>query len=124
MYDLIKKLRSLNEREELHETTDVKLEVVSNGGVIEVDHPDKIRILYKFWVEFRSWGIKDIEISILDNIEFNVDIDGTEYDIVIRPGDVEIEWEAGSHYIPSSLYVVLEDGKVKSAELTVYFIGH
>jgi len=82
-------------------------------------------IKYKIEVDAREWGVKDILISIIDDVEVNwIDNKEGESDsIVLKPEDISINWMAGKHIYPVSLVVWLTPEKtVKNAELTFYYI--
>jgi len=108
-----------------YNSSEIDLEINSGDG--SVSGPDKIRIDYRFDLEWRSWGIKDIEIALNVNPQFDVTLlDGENSEVTVPFENINITWVPGKHYIPLSLSVEIDEdsGDVKSADLNVSYIEH
>ena len=129
MDDLLNRLRKVNEANDRgsseYNSTDVDLSVDMNVDDVEVIAPDKLHLDYGFNLDWRTWGIKDIEIELNVDPQFDVTVDGESIEITVPVASINISWTPGKHYIPSILSVVIDrTGKVNSAELVVYYIEH
>ena len=84
----------------------------------------KIDVAYILEIEFRSWGIKGIELYLTESLTASyIDEDGNDKEIVLLPDQIDIEWTAGGIFAPTNLDVYLnEDGTVSSATLTCSYI--
>ena len=100
---------------------EVSLDITRLGVEADIEHNDKVDIAYVIALEYKSWGINNIDL-VVDPISLSYvrEEDGKEIEIVVEP---EIEWISGKQLIPSDLDVYLEkDGSIREATLNVYFI--
>ena len=100
------------------------------GGEDVIADPPKVIITYDLEVTYRSWGIKDINVTVREVEDFTVAIENSEdldaeveqIPVKVAPEACEILWEAGSGYAPDMLEVTLDNaGRVKSCELSFYY---
>jgi len=98
------------------------IELYVDGADI-ASQPRQVLLTYDIEVEWRSWGIKGINVSPTGVIEFDVEmLDVDTLNICIDMRDVEIYWVKGHSYVPESLMVrVDKSGKLLEAELSFYF---
>jgi len=113
-------------------SSDVDLELYVDGlgeGEITVD-PEKVSLTYSIELDWRSWGIKDINVAPKGKIEFEVeivDVDDNVVDTIVvnidfGSIDTDLVWAAGHSYVPESLVVRVDrSGRVLSTELNFYF---
>lgn len=134
MDDLVDSLVDIKEdnSEDYHADVELDINIQSKlkGVYYEIEAPKEVTIAYGMELEYRSWGIKDLNITVKHNIEFDLTIipegadEGKEVHIKIEPSDIEkISWVEGRSYTPSSLDVGLdENGNVLDVELFVYYL--
>lgn len=104
--------------------SDVDLDVTPDGD-FEVSSGSTIHLEYNFVLDWKKWGIKDIEISFHTNPQFNIAIGKNDVDVTIPVESINISWIPGRHYAPLAMYVTVDKyGKVKSADLNVSYIEH
>lgn len=119
------------ESDEFRSDTDLTLYIDDLADGEEAHGPDSINLTYTIYVEFRSWGIKDIAVSSRGKIEFEVEIvdaEDNEVDTItvsIDAEDIKLQWVSGAGYAPESLEVRADrTGKLIDAELNFYFQDH
>lgn len=124
----VKESKSVNESEEDF-SHDVDLSLFAKGNV-DVEYDKKVSISYKIETDYRSWGIKDVVVSVTKPItipftlvEWGDDEDTkTEKEITINPEDIKVYWSEGSGIAPQELTVRLnEKGEFIEAELEVTY---
>jgi hypothetical protein len=102
----------------------VDLDVTPDGD-FEVSSGSKVHLDYSFNVDWRKWGIKDIELVLSVDPQFNIMVDGHDVDVKIPAASLNISWIPGKQYAPVALYVTVDkSGKVKSADLNISYIEH
>jgi hypothetical protein len=134
MDNLVDNLIGLKEDSSEYYHADVELDInIQNklkGVYYEIEAPKEVAIAYGMELEYRSWGIKDLNVTVKNTIEFDLIIipegkdEGKEVHIKIEPLDIKkISWVEGRSYTPSSLDVELDpEGKVVSVELFMYYL--
>jgi len=108
---------------------DLELHVDGLGDGEAVSEPERVSLTYRIEVEWRSWGIKDINVTPIGEVEFEVeivdDVNGNLIDTInvnFDMGDVKIHWVQGHSYVPESFMVRVDrSGKLLEAELNFYF---
>jgi len=93
----------------------------------DMDVPDTVDIEYDIEVDFRSWGIKDLNVSLRGVLEFDLGIGGKSTPIKIDFAETpaEIVWLEGGGYAPAEVHVIIsgKDGySVKSVEVDFYYL--
>ncbi len=125
--------RKLNENYEDEFSGEVELSLYIRGLDDDVDYsgPKKVDVRFRMEVDYRSWGIKDIDVSLTGPIEFSVEIwhdedelNAKELNISIPAENVKIGWTKGYHYLLDDLDVEIDgkSGEVTNAELTFNYI--
>jgi len=131
MQDILKKLIMEGGREDVY-SREVGLIVYLDGLPDDQYHtyPDEVSVVYRIELDWRSWGIKDINVALVDELEFEVeitDLDGNVIDtlsIKVNPNNIKLDWVAGHSYVPESLEVTVDKtGKVLDAKLNIYYIN-
>lgn len=107
---------------------DIELHVDGLGDGEAANGPEKVFLYYAIELDWRSWGIKDINVFPKGEVEFEVeivDVDDNVVDTVnvsIDISDVGISWVQGHSYVPESLMVRIDrSGKLLETELNFYF---
>ena len=124
MDNLIEKTMAINEQEAAY-SQEVPLDLHLKGADY-VDAPDTIIVLnFEIEVDYRSWGIKDINVSIRGGID--VEVEAGDQVIPVKVDFLEvtpkITWVEGSGYVPSDVHVTLnEDFTVESVEVDFYYL--
>jgi len=81
-------------------------------------------INYDINIEYRSWGIKDIDAVPRGQVELDIQVDNKSEVITVNLDDVKVYWVAGGAYAPLNLLVFLdEDFGVKEVSLKFMFIS-
>jgi len=134
--DIFESFQKINEQEDFYRNNvEVSVEFESPGLDDDqyVDVLDNVELQYSIDIEERSWGIKDIKVSLQGVVEFDIiirsnlpDEEGKEKVIPIRIdfSDVtpEINWIEGSGIAPAELHVLVGgEGKVKHVEVDFYY---
>ena len=97
----------------------------------EINAPDKVELKYDIEIEFRSWGIKDIEVSLRDTVEFEVDVLDVDDTVVttipikidFSEVDYSFSWMAGAGYAAESLEVRIDrEGKLLEVDANFYYV--
>jgi hypothetical protein len=107
---------SIKEADDTYQHT-VPVEVYLNNSVVG---NSKETVNYRMEIAYRSWGIKDIDVSLINAIsvpvgESNITID---FDRI----DCQIEWVAGSGYAPESVEVEIDkNGTVTQCVVGFYY---
>ncbi|MBE3101903.1 MAG: hypothetical protein IMZ47_06495 [Firmicutes bacterium] len=109
---------------------DLVLDVEGLGDGETASGPGKIPLKYDIEVEWRSWGIKDINVSPRGEVEFEAEIldaEGNVRDTITVSFafvdiDVDLRWVAGHSYVPESIEIKTDKtGAVLGVELNFYF---
>lgn len=99
------------------------LTIKSGDKIEDASHPHKIMVHYEIEIEYRSWGIKGVELYVTEPVTIEYETDsGESKSITIEPDRIEVGWEPGAHVAPYQLEVWLEGDKLKEATLFVSFI--
>ena len=104
----------------------IELTVGFGDGFVD-DCAEYVSAAYRIIPEYRSYGIKDIDVSIIDDIEIEYTVSTpdssgklvrTTKDVVITPDVLTYSWVSGSGVVPQALNVRLDnDGVVIEAEI-------
>ena len=99
------------------------------------DAPDTVDIEFDIDIDFRSWGIKDINVNFRGGLDFEIgvrsELPGETKEVVIPIkvdfGDnpPELVWVEGSGYAPAEVHVIIsgkEGYPVKSVEVDFYYL--
>lgn len=122
--------RRLHEREELM-YKDVAVDISLSDRAWLVDAPGKVSVPFDLDFEYRSWGLKGIEIILQGNIivsytAVNQDTDESQdKEVEVELLDLPIEWAGSNYYGPDSLYLAIKpDGAVDytRSHITVCYI--
>lgn len=110
-----------------------KVKVVANVPYIagtnqNIDTNDTF-ITFEIDLEFRSWGLKDINVYITDDIKVSGQIvtwgddkdKEEDFNIVIKASDVKISYDSGSGIVPHELEFTMQDGKAVDVIAHFYF---
>jgi len=111
-----------------------KVKVVVDGpniaGINQDINANDTFITFEIDLEFRSWGLKDINVYITDDIRVSGQIvtwgddrdTEEDFNIVIKASDVEISYDSdGSGIVPHELEFTLQDGKAVDVIAHFYF---
>lgn len=121
----------LKEQSENQFTSEVDLDVYAEpiGETAHVNHPKKINVRYNIEVDFRSYGIKEINVSFVSADSFSAELvkwgedddDVSNFEVDLSSlQNVETEFNVGQYgqVFPTSLEVKLgQDLKPVSAKL-------
>ena len=128
IYEKLTEEDGASPQDEFSTDVDLELHVDGLGDGEAVTEPEKVSLTYRIEVEWRSWGIKDINVFPKGEVEFEaeiVDVDDNVVDTVVVSfdmSDVGIYWVQGHSYVPESLMVRVDrSGKLLEAELNFYF---
>jgi hypothetical protein len=99
-----------------------------------VDHeqPKKIPVTFRIEEEYRSWGLKDINVSVVKPISFeweliHIDENGDEIkretkEVTIDPSVIKYSWEEGAGLTASEILVDVDiNGKVEACEVSFFY---
>ena len=109
---------------------DLELHVEGLGDGEASSVPGKVSLTYRIELDWRSWGIKDINVAPLGEVEFEVEIvdvedspvDTIPVNIDFVDVDTALNWVAGHSYVPESLEVSINrSGEITGVELNFYF---
>jgi len=102
-------------------------------GLSDEEHfsfPDKIDLSYRIELDWRDWGLKDINVSPVGKVEFDIEALDDD-DRVIRTIpisidfeaiDTKLEWVEGHSYVPEMLYIHMTSADVVTeVELSFYY---
>lgn len=102
---------------------------LNTRAAVDIHSADNVYLEYSLDVESRSWGIKNIDFSMLtESVEIEYETtdgdDENEGSIIVPLEEMNIEWTAGRVYIPEKLVVELnEDGSLQDVTLLMYYIA-
>lgn len=126
MDDLIRETMAVNEQEDGMYRHEVPVSVHTAGpGTLDIEDPGPVQISFYIEIEYRSWGLADINVTLKDAVEFSVAIGGVDVPIKIDFDNVEakIEWLEGTGYAPAELHVTLAaDHTVQDVEVDFYYL--
>ena len=140
MQELVEKMISLSEFElkEAEDTykNEVEVDVYFLGSGLDDKYakaPDNVELEFDINVEYRSWGIKDIDVFLRGVLEFEVvvrsDLPDEEDKEVVIPVkidfievDAKINWMPGSGYAPAEIHVGIDGEEVKEVEVDFYYL--
>lgn len=127
--ELLNKL--LNEQEDNSYQLEVPVTIYMTG--VDVEAPDKVLISYDIDIDFRSWGIKDINIFPRKISDFDItivtwtdDADKESEDVLPISIDLtkiepSIYWTEGSGFAPSALEVHIDPKTKEVTEVEIEF---
>ena len=125
--DLVRKINEQLDNEEFASEVRVGVSKPLTGDAF-INEAFKTRVVWKIDIEARSWGIKDINISVTKDVQIAwVEVNGEEQEkeqaATLPAGLITIEMESkGSGIYPIELEVkVDQNNKPVSAVLTVAF---
>jgi len=100
---------------------EVSLTVLDYDGALDFD--DKVVVDYDLDIEFRSWGIKGIDVFGVGSVAINYALDDNWKTLIVDLTVVDIEYVNGSNIVPTELAVDIDaDGKIQKAILYVSLI--
>lgn len=128
IYEKLTEEAGASSQDEFSYDVDLDLQVDGLGEGEAATGPEKISLTYSIELDWRSWGLKDINVFPRGKVEFEaeiVDVDDNVVDAITVSfdiGDAELNWVEGHSYVPESLEIRVDrSGKVLSAELNFYF---
>jgi hypothetical protein len=125
MDELIRETMAINEQESMYRH-EVPVSIYSVGpDTLDIEDPDPVQLSFDIEMDHRSWGIKDINVTLKDTVSFNVTIGGVDVPIKIDFGAITpmIVWSEGSWYAPAELHVTLDaEHNVQDVEVDFYYL--
>ncbi len=127
--------KNLKEQEEDNVFTgEAELNLHIPGAYKEYDYedPKKVSVSFRIEEDYRSWGLKDINVSVVKPISFeweliHLDGNGDEVkretkEVTIDPSIIKYHWSEGAGIGVSEVEVEVDlNGKVKSCEVTFFY---
>jgi len=130
MRDIYEKLTEDSSEDQPHMDVVLILNVDGLGDGETAAGPETVPLAYDIEVDWRSWGIKDINVAPRGEIEFEaelIDVDDNVMDTItinleFEAIEVDLQWIAGHSYVPESIEIRTDrSGKVLGVELNFYF---
>jgi len=128
MQKLIK--RAIKEQLDDNYTSKIKVDLYIEGVEEDVEYTPNAIVRYRIDMEHRSWGIKDISISIIDPIDIDYRVEGATKDETLRVDIGELlasgvateSWMAGNSYSVEGIDIYLNnDRTIKSVGLDLNY---
>jgi len=115
--------KEIKESSESTYTYNVEVEVFGGPNGVEQVNPS-VSIDYMIEQEYRSWGIKEIEVSIITNpITFWMKDGERDIKVQVPSENIDIDWMPGTAYVPDNIEVHLNaDGKYENCTLNMYYL--
>jgi len=133
MRGIFEKLIEADKTEQDEFSYDTELELYVDGleDGEEVSGPKEVNLTYAIYIEWRSWGLKDISVIPKGKIEFEVEITDVNDRVIdtitvsVDIDNIDLVWVSGHSYVPESLIVRVDrTGKVIDVDLNFYFQDH
>jgi len=133
MRDILEKMVSEDIGDDVYSyTVDVDLDVLGLDDGERALGPQDALVHYRMELDFRSWGLKDIEVTPVGEVEFEVEVvdddENVQFTIPVslefEVKDVNIEWVGGHSYVPEMLHIAVNaKGEITEATLGFYYIS-
>jgi len=127
IYEKLTEEDGASPEDEFSMEVDLDLRVEGLGDGEEASGPEKVLLTYRIELDWRSWGLKDINVAPRGEVEFEVEIvvDDKLMDTIpvsFDTANTGVYWVAGHSYVPESLMVKVDNtGKLLESELNFYF---
>ena len=115
--------KRVHEQEDAKMYKDVSVDISLPDKTWLADYVSKVNVPFDLDLEYRSWGLKGIDIILRDTITVsytavNQDTDESQdREVEVDLLDLPIEWTASNYYGPDSMYLSLKpDGTVDYAK--------
>jgi hypothetical protein len=112
----------------LHTEAELTVDAELGNELYVEDTRQKLSVSFEIEFEWRSWGLRAVELGLRSIEEFEIEImspteDGEELvktiSVNLDPADVELEWITGDAYTVTDIQVNLNDkGEVTAASAT------
>jgi len=121
-----KLIKRLNEQSDGEYSSQIKVNLDIDGVEGEVEYAPKIMAKYRIDIEYRSYGIKDITMMVIDPIEIEYMVEGETSYTTLKLDISELrdtnklleEWVAGGGYFIDSIDIYLnKDRSVRNVTL-------
>lgn len=121
--DLVENIHKVLNEASSQFTTVASLDVHVDSPDVLCDGPAKIQVGFDAEVEYRSWGIKGIDVSVSGNqavvMQFNRGEEEFEKEVVLNFDAAEIDVEAGGGSVTVTSVSVVLDPNFVQRSLTV-----